>query len=224
MEFSISTPSEILLSLVVLQVMPHGKKGQKVPWQKKREEKEKRVAETEDSLRNKGLKLPIPDSNIGFKMLQKMGYTPGLPVGKLPDLANSGNTNSGSPKLFLPGRSGSIASGLGRLEPVEVDLKRGRGGLGRDEVVKVEKKKKTEKFMQQVAKKQAKHRELEVGYAERRRGQWEDKKLERSVLTARSALIQLEEAEGRGLTGGDVREKEGAEEEEEVFTEEVSCH
>jgi len=59
--------------------------------------------------REEGLKEAIPTQNKGFAMLQKMGYNPGQGLGK---------------------------SGEGRIEPVSVELKADRGGLGRDAAVK----------------------------------------------------------------------------------------
>ncbi|CAI9782766.1 unnamed protein product [Fraxinus pennsylvanica] len=53
----------------------------------------------------------IPQSNIGFKLLKQMGYTPGSVLGK---------------------------EGSGRAEPVGLDIRRGRAGIGREDP-KVEK-------------------------------------------------------------------------------------
>ncbi|CAA2996181.1 G patch domain-containing 11 [Olea europaea subsp. europaea] len=53
----------------------------------------------------------IPQSNIGFKLLKQMGYTPGSALGK---------------------------EGSGRAEPVGLDIRRGRAGIGREDP-KVEK-------------------------------------------------------------------------------------
>lgn len=56
-----------------------------------------------------GLKVPISEESKGFKMLQKMGYKPGSSIGR--------ETND-------PSRRGITV-------PIEVELKKGRGGLGR---------------------------------------------------------------------------------------------
>ncbi|XP_062570382.1 G patch domain-containing protein 11-like [Saccostrea cucullata] len=69
--------------------------------------KPKKVLETEK--REEGLKSAITSDNKGFALLSKMGYKPGMAIGK---------------------------KGEGRSEPVPIELKAGRGGLGRDNEVK----------------------------------------------------------------------------------------
>lgn len=54
------------------------------------------------------LKVPIKEDNKGFQMLQKMGYKPGSSIGK--------DRND-------PSRKGIVV-------PIDIELKRGRGGLG----------------------------------------------------------------------------------------------
>ena len=67
------------------------------------------IQKTEDEKRSEGLSSAISSSNIGFKMLQQMGYNPGKALGKHEQ---------------------------GTLEPLNVDVKRSRSGLGRDEIEK----------------------------------------------------------------------------------------
>ncbi|XP_060081576.1 G patch domain-containing protein 11-like [Ylistrum balloti] len=69
--------------------------------------KPKKVIENEK--REEGLKAAIGSENKGFALLAKMGYKPGMALGK---------------------------RGEGRSEPVPIELKDGRGGLGRDTQVK----------------------------------------------------------------------------------------
>ncbi|XP_068223608.1 G patch domain-containing protein 11 [Palaemon carinicauda] len=67
-----------------------------------------------------GLSTALNSSNKGFSMLQKMGYKPGTSLGK---------------------------EGQGRLEPVSVDLKQDRVGLGWQQMIVDYKKKKEERKM-----------------------------------------------------------------------------
>ena len=70
----------------------------------------------EQERRAEGLKSAIPAGNKGFAMLCKMGYDPGRGLGK---------------------------TGEGRLEPVGVEIKLDRGGLGREAVLaEIDKRKK----------------------------------------------------------------------------------
>lgn len=73
----------------------------------KKRHKPQSVFETER--RDAGLREAISTSNKGFAMLQKMGYQPGKAIGK---------------------------SGKGLVEPVSIELKSGRGGLGREAALK----------------------------------------------------------------------------------------
>lgn len=178
-------------------------------WQQKRKLK----TEKESSQRQEALTTAIPSSNIGFKMLQQMGYKPGVALGK---------------------------SGQGATEPITVDLKLNRTGLGRDRVVAEEKvlKAKVKAMVQE--KKRLKVDELREGFRERRRGSWQRWKLVRDYRKACVALLQLEEAsnpkpkaesQGEGREKEKEKEKNGdggkeegeeeEEEEEEVITDEV---
>ncbi|KAL7098020.1 hypothetical protein ACP275_10G179400 [Erythranthe tilingii] len=74
--------------------------------QKRLKRERKQVEEDKQTLANLG--SAIPQSNIGFKMLKQMGYTPGSALGK---------------------------EGSGRAEPVIMEIKRGRGGIGKEDPV-----------------------------------------------------------------------------------------
>ncbi|KAK2723586.1 G patch domain-containing protein 11-like [Artemia franciscana] len=65
--------------------------------------------ELERTARTTALETAISSESKGFAMLQKMGYKPGAGLGK---------------------------SGEGRVEPIPIEIKAGRSGLGRDEVVR----------------------------------------------------------------------------------------
>ncbi|XP_011306516.1 G patch domain-containing protein 11 [Fopius arisanus] len=78
----------------------------KVAAEEKMREKNKSAKAIEQERREEGLASAIASSNKGFKMLMKMGYKPGQGIGK---------TESG------------------RTEPIPVDLKTNRLGLGKSE-------------------------------------------------------------------------------------------
>lgn len=69
----------------------------------------------EEESRNIGLDIAISSGNKGFAMLQKMGYKPGMKLG--------------------PQKESSSSSG-GLTEPIKIQLKTGRGGLGREEEIR----------------------------------------------------------------------------------------
>ncbi|KAJ6425887.1 hypothetical protein OIU84_026462 [Salix udensis] len=89
------------------------KKPKNLSWQEQRRlEREKRQQE-EDEQTLARIEAPIPQSNIGFKLLKQMGYTPGSALGK---------------------------EGSGRAEPVGIQIRRTRVGIGREEPHKEKRK------------------------------------------------------------------------------------
>ncbi|KAJ4758751.1 G patch domain-containing protein 11 [Rhynchospora pubera] len=83
-----------------------GNKTKKMSWKEQRELDRVRKQREEDERTKASLEKAIPDSNVGFKLLQRMGYKPGSAIGK----DNSGPT-----------------------EPIGVGIRRSRAGLGVEE-------------------------------------------------------------------------------------------
>eukprot|EP00250_Pteridium_aquilinum_P006051 c16037_g1_i1 orf=586-1368(-) len=133
----------------------------------------------EDQHRLEGLGSAISSSNKGFKMLQQMGYKPGAALGK---------------------------HGQGSLEPINVDVKRSRSGLGRDHLEKAQEqfKARISEFKRDMAKK--KQAELKTGFQERRKGSWQARKLISDYRKAQTALQHLEEAQLSTTHGGSDKE------------------
>ncbi|XP_066986189.1 G patch domain-containing protein 11 [Macrobrachium rosenbergii] len=97
----------------------------KINMEKKKKEKDSKhkisfrsVKEVQKERLEEGLNTALNSSNKGFSLLQKMGYKPGTSLGK---------------------------EGQGRLEPVSVDLKQDRVGLGWQQMIADYKKKKEER-------------------------------------------------------------------------------
>ncbi|CAM6127028.1 unnamed protein product [Calypogeia fissa] len=138
---------------------PPGKEKRKVVVQ---EQKKK----TEDEHRKEGLGSAIPSSNIGFKMLQQMGYNPGTALGK---------------------------HGQGLLEPVNIDLKRSKKGLGRDVADKEEQLVKAKKAEVEAMRNRQKEKALRADFQGRRRDSWHSRKIKSDYRKACATLLQLEE-------------------------------
>ena len=98
-------------------MQPSKKKPREVNWQEQRKIERERKQREEDEKTLANIEAPIPQSNIGFKLLKQMGYTPGTALGK---------------------------EGSGRAEPVKVDIRRSRAGIGREDPSK-EKRKREER-------------------------------------------------------------------------------
>ncbi|XP_028777648.1 G patch domain-containing protein 11 [Neltuma alba] len=98
-------------------------------WQERRKLERQKKQQEEDEQTLAKVEAPIPQSNIGFKLLKQMGYTPGSALGK---------------------------EGSGRAEPVGLAIRRSRAGIGLDdphkekrkrEEMKVERKKRKEEAL-----------------------------------------------------------------------------
>ncbi|KAF6204814.1 hypothetical protein GE061_018976 [Apolygus lucorum] len=88
----------------------HSQKRDHELWKKKGSEREPRkpTAALEAEARNDGLDKPIAEGNKGFAMLSKMGFNPGAGLGR---------------------------HGQGRVEPIGIEVKTDKQGLGRKTVV-----------------------------------------------------------------------------------------
>lgn len=172
---------------------PSNKKGKVINWQdQKRHEKERKQLE-EDQQTLENLKSAIPQSNIGFKLLKQMGYTPGSALGK----------------------EGSS----GRVEPIGVQIRRSRAGIGREDPAK--ERARREKEM--VEMKRRNEVELMEEFGVRQKLQWRIKRVVVNYNKAKAVVDQLENREPP-VEPEKVEDEEGGneeEEEEEVITEEV---
>ncbi|KAG6404311.1 hypothetical protein SASPL_136557 [Salvia splendens] len=82
------------------------KKSKYHNWQEQRKLDRNRKQVEEDKLTLENAGSAIPQSNIGFKLLKQMGYSPGSALGK---------------------------EGSGRAEPVSLEIRRGRAGIGTED-------------------------------------------------------------------------------------------
>ncbi|KAJ6316721.1 hypothetical protein OIU78_019911 [Salix suchowensis] len=89
------------------------KKPKNLSWQEQRRLEREKKQQEEDEQTLARIEAPIPQSNIGFKLLKQMGYTPGSALGK---------------------------EGSGRAEPVGIQIRRTRVGIGREEPHKEKRK------------------------------------------------------------------------------------
>ncbi|KAG8371872.1 hypothetical protein BUALT_Bualt12G0008100 [Buddleja alternifolia] len=177
-----------------LVVLNSSDKKPKAPnWQEQRKLKRERSQIEEDKQTLENLGSAIPQSNIGFKLLKQMGYTPGSALGK---------------------------EGSGRAEPVGVEIRRGRAGIGKEDP-KVEKMRRE---MENAERNKRNVEELMEDFGSRQKERWKGKRIIVNFHKAEAALAQLE---NRGVVEvekkeqeDEEKEKEEEEEEEEIITEE----
>lgn len=190
-------PPQLQTSSLTLQasnskpVVPNSTNKRKpLSWQEQRKLKrqQKQIEEDQQTLSN--LESAIPQSNIGFKMLKQMGYSPGSTLGK---------------------------DGSGRAEPVALEIRRGRAGLGKED----SRLEKARKEKEKLESERMKEKELMVEFEHRQKERWKGKRIVVNFHKAEAVLAQLE---NREVVEEDKEEQEGEkeeEEEEEIITEEV---
>lgn len=168
---------------------PSNKKPKFKNWQENLKLKREKKQVEEDQLTLANLESAIPQSNIGFKMLKQMGYTPGTALGK---------------------------EGIGLAEPVGVEIRRGRAGIGREDP-RIEKERKE---MEMAREKRKREEELMADFGVRVKEQWRSKRVVVNFHKAKAVLEQLEGKEVVVDKKEDGDEEDEEEEEEEVVTEE----
>ncbi|KAH9307842.1 hypothetical protein KI387_035753, partial [Taxus chinensis] len=166
--------------------------NRKLNWKEKRKMKKEEQQKEEDEQIKRGYGSAIPSTNIGFKMLQQMGYNPGVALGK---------------------------HGQGLLEPVGLEIKRSRTGLGRDHVEKEKQILKAKEMDKIVEKKKMQETNMMSEYGERKKLSWQSSKIVENYKKARAALSQLEEVKYAPPTDI-LKEKEPEEDSEETVEEE----
>ncbi|XP_063610479.1 G patch domain-containing protein 11-like [Penaeus indicus] len=126
-------------------------------------ERFKPVKQVQQERLQEGLNTALDSSNKGFSMLQKMGYKPGSSLGK---------------------------QGQGKLEPIAVELKADRVGLGWQEMISEHRKKQQEMKRQ----KQEKHKE-EIStekFRARMRSQQQEKLISADLMKSQRICHQMD--------------------------------
>lgn len=165
------------------------KKSKKLNWQERKRLKreQKQIEEDQQTIAN--IEKAIPQSNIGFKMLMQMGYTPGSALGK--DCS-------------------------GQAEPVRLEIRRGRAGIGKEDP-KVEKMRRE---IEKVERERIKEEDLRVDFGYRQKERWKGRRIIVNFRKAEAALAQLENREVEEVEKKEDEGEEKEEEEEEEITEE----
>ncbi|XP_036403001.1 G patch domain-containing protein 11 [Megalops cyprinoides] len=133
--------------------------------------RQKTYKEQEKESREAALHSSISNENKGFALLQKMGYKAGQGLGK---------------------------EGAGRVEPIPLNIKTDRGGIGMEEVKKRKAEEKLEHYRQKVkVQKQAEKQSVE-DFRTRMRTEREERQAEGDLRRSQRACEQLDSQ--RGIT------------------------
>ncbi|XP_069625200.1 G patch domain-containing protein 11 [Ranitomeya imitator] len=168
--------------------------------------RQKSLKEVEKERRDTVLSECLSGENKGFALLQKMGYIKGQALGK---------------------------KGDGIVEPIPLNIKTGRSGIGHEEM----KKRKAEESLENLRRKIQMTKQAEERAADdfrlRMRSKKEEQKLEGDLRRSQRACLQLDEQKGVGCpreawywppsdTQDDVSVTEEEEDEDEITDQELS--
>ncbi|XP_063957942.1 G patch domain-containing protein 11-like [Lytechinus pictus] len=135
----------------------------------KNKSKFKPVKVREEEQRQKGLNSAISTQSKGFAMLQKMGYKQGSGLGK---------------------------TGSGRAEPVGIEIKTGRGGLGQESELK-RKQEEMAKMREVMVHKRAKMEVYHKGnFLQKMSERFSEKEVEKDLNSSQKACAHLDQAQG----------------------------
>ncbi|XP_053315257.1 G patch domain-containing protein 11 [Spea bombifrons] len=131
--------------------------------------KQKSIKEVERERRETVLNEALGNGNKGFAMLQKMGYKKGQALGK---------------------------KGDGIVEPIPLNLKTGRSGIGHDEMKKRKAEEELESYRRKVLMRKQNEERAADDFRMRMRSKKEELKLEGDLRRSQRACLQLDEQKG----------------------------
>lgn len=129
----------------------------------------KPLKQREQEEREKGLKNALTSDNKGFAMLQKMGYKKGMGLGK---------------------------EGTGRAEPVPIEVKADRGGLGRQADVKRKQQLRERLEVESMRKRQKMIHQLRGDFRQRMREKFDDKNVGKDLHNSQKTCQYLDGVKG----------------------------
>ncbi|KAF3708404.1 G patch domain-containing protein 11 Coiled-coil domain-containing protein 75 [Channa argus] len=131
--------------------------------------RQKSYKEQEKESRETALQSSITNENKGFALLQKMGYKAGQGLGK---------------------------QGAGRVDPIPLNIKTDRGGIGMEEVKKRKAEEELENYRQKVHAKQQNENKSLQDFRSRVRTEREERKIEGDLKRSQGACEQLDSQKG----------------------------
>ncbi|XP_044146054.1 G patch domain-containing protein 11 isoform X3 [Bufo gargarizans] len=151
----------------------------KESYQKEEKQKEsnvknrqKSLKEVENERRETVLNEALSYENKGFALLQKMGYKKGQALGK---------------------------KGDGIVEPIPLNIKTGRSGIGHEEMKKRKAEENLENFRQKIQMRQQEQERAADDFRLRMKSKKEEQKLEGDLRRSQRACLQLDEQKRIGF-------------------------
>ncbi|XP_057704512.1 G patch domain-containing protein 11 isoform X2 [Corythoichthys intestinalis] len=131
--------------------------------------RQKTFKEQERESREAALQSSISNENKGFALLQKMGYKAGQGLGK---------------------------EGAGRVDPIPLNIKTDRGGIGMEEAKKRKAEEELEDYRKKIQAKQQNETKSLQDFRSRVRTEREERKIEQDLRRSKRACEQLDSQKG----------------------------
>ncbi|KAK6053841.1 g-patch domain protein [Cooperia oncophora] len=131
----------------------------------------KKKHELERSIREEALSKPVPETSKGFALMAKMGFKPGMSLGKKKD-------------------ENDLGSGI--REPIPIEVKATRTGLGHGSAEEQQAKLRLQREMERMKRRAEQHVELTEEYKKRKREISNTKDLIRDILASRKICVELD--------------------------------
>ncbi|VDO90166.1 unnamed protein product [Haemonchus placei] len=125
----------------------------------------------EKALREEALSKPVPETSKGFALLAKMGFKPGMSLGKKKD-------------------ENDLGSGI--TEPIPVEVKATRTGLGHANEQEKQAKLRIQQEMERMKRRAEQHAELTEEYKKRKREMSNTKDLIKDIVSSRKICVELD--------------------------------
>lgn len=122
----------------------------------------------EQQNRTSGLETALGPDNKGFALLSKMGYKPGMGIGK--------------------------HDNKGRVEPISIDVKKDRGCLGKDTAARQRQAEMASMRARMVHRRQAMEGKLKVDFSQRMRERIEGREIQKDLKQSQRICHQLDES------------------------------
>ncbi|VDM70327.1 unnamed protein product [Strongylus vulgaris] len=129
-----------------------------------------RQIKLEKAIRDDALSKPVPETSKGFALMAKMGFKPGMSLGKKKDVEDLGS---------------------GIKEPIKMEVKVSRSGLGHDSEQEYRAKQRLKQEMESMKRRAEQAVELIDDYRKRKRGMSNTKDLIRDIIASRKVCVEM---------------------------------
>uniref|UniRef100_A0A3P8W0F6 G patch domain-containing protein 11 n=1 Tax=Cynoglossus semilaevis TaxID=244447 RepID=A0A3P8W0F6_CYNSE len=165
----LSTTQDVKPGVSMVRRVKEAMKKEVKQKEKNIQNRQKTYKEHEKESRDSALQNSLSNNNKGFALLQKMGYKAGQGLGK---------------------------EGAGRVDPIPLNIKTDRGGIGLEEIKKRKAEEELERYRQKVRTKQQNETRTLDDFRSRMKTERDERKTEGDLRKSQRACEQLDNLKG----------------------------